>query len=168
MSGETRPPRWLPDEPWPAYTHVPGRTPHPFSEPAGHSYGHQHAKSVSLAPWTACRPYLRGLDLFNYGYYWEAHESWEQVWHAAGRRGATANFLKALIHLAAAGVKLAEGRDAGVAGHLNRAMELLGSPELPDHMLGFDLTALRQTVATRAATPSVSGDDLGLRLVARP
>ncbi|MET2831203.1 DUF309 domain-containing protein [Mesorhizobium shangrilense] len=24
-----------------------------------------------------------GSDLFNHGYYWEAHEAWEPLWHAA-------------------------------------------------------------------------------------
>ncbi|TGQ49534.1 DUF309 domain-containing protein, partial [Mesorhizobium sp. M1C.F.Ca.ET.210.01.1.1] len=24
-----------------------------------------------------------GIDLFNHGYYWEAHEAWEPLWHAA-------------------------------------------------------------------------------------
>jgi hypothetical protein len=28
--------------------------------------------------------YLCGIDLFNYGYYWE-HEIWESLWHACGR-----------------------------------------------------------------------------------
>ena len=33
-------------------------------------------------------------QLFNAGYYWEAHEVWEGLWHAYGRRGATADVLK--------------------------------------------------------------------------
>ena len=37
--------------------------------------------------WHLCRPYLYGIDLFNDGYYWEAHEVWEGLWHACGLRG---------------------------------------------------------------------------------
>jgi predicted metal-dependent hydrolase len=69
--------------------------------------------------------YLYGLDLFNHGYYWEAHEAWESQWHAAGRHGPAADFLKALIKLAAAGVKAREGRAAGVRQHAQRAERLL-------------------------------------------
>ena len=65
-----------------------------------------------------------GCDLFNHGYYWEAHEAWEGLWHASGQRGVTADFLKGLIKLAAAGVKVREGRPAGVSRHAQRAIEL--------------------------------------------
>ena len=56
--------------------------------------------------------FRRGVALFNAGYYWEAHEAWEGLWHAYGRRGPTADVLKALIKLAAAGVKVREGQRA--------------------------------------------------------
>ena len=65
-----------------------------------------------------------GLDLFNFGYYWEAHETWEQIWHAAGRSGPLADFIKGLIKLAAAGVKARERRPEGVRRHALRAAEL--------------------------------------------
>jgi predicted metal-dependent hydrolase len=68
--------------------------------------------------------YLRGLDLFNHGYYWEAHEVWESLWHACARRGRSADFLKGLIKLAAAGVKVREGRRRGVVDHARAAAEL--------------------------------------------
>jgi hypothetical protein len=55
------------------------------------------------------RAYLRGIDLFNFGYWWESHEAWEGLWRACGRRGPAADFLKGLIKLAAAGVKASTG-----------------------------------------------------------
>jgi predicted metal-dependent hydrolase len=64
------------------------------------------------------------LDLFNHGYYWEAHEEWEGLWHACGRRGTTADFLKGLIKLAAAGVKVREGQPRGVLSHARGAAAL--------------------------------------------
>jgi hypothetical protein len=82
------------------------------------------AAAPDPAHWHACRPYLYGLDLFNQGYYWEAHEAWESLWHAAGRGGLLGDFLKGLIKLAAAGVKAREGRPAGASRHATRAEEL--------------------------------------------
>ena len=119
-------PRYLPDEPFPAYAFVPGRSPHPFSDPAGHSY--QHVPEQPAKPdadkWSENRTFLRGIDLFNHGFYWEAHEAWEGLWHACGRRGMLADFLKGLIQLAAAGVKHREGVPQGVMNHARRAAEL--------------------------------------------
>ena len=65
--------------------------------------------------------YLWALDLFNHGYYWESHVWWEALWHAHGRRGHMADFLKALIKLAAAGVKAKMGEAKGVRLHAERA-----------------------------------------------
>jgi hypothetical protein len=119
-------PRLLPDEPLPPYSYVTGKFPHPIRDPNGHSFGLIPAACAAPEPshWRECRPYLYGLDLFNHGYYWEAHETWEQIWHAAGRRGPMADFFKGLIKLAAAGVKVREGRASGVRSHARRAAEL--------------------------------------------
>jgi hypothetical protein len=118
-------PRLVPDLSLPPYAFVPGRNPHPESDPAGHSYGRHPAPAV-LDPgrWRDCREYLFGLDLFNTGFYWEAHAQWESLWQGAGRKGAVADFVKGLIQLAAAGVKHAEGMPDGVRGHARRAAEL--------------------------------------------
>ena len=128
MSGPdaSRPPRFVPGEPFPAYAYVTGRFPHPTRDPRGHSFGHRPSEPppVTTENWPSSQQYLLGCDLFNHGYYWEAHEVWEGLWQACGRRGTTADFLKALIKLAAAGVKAREGRPLGVARHAARA-ELL-------------------------------------------
>jgi hypothetical protein len=112
--------------PFPAYAYVPGKHPHPIRDPEGHSFG-QPAEAVP-APDPAeleSHPMLcYAVDLFNFGYYWEAHEVWESLWHACGRQGALADLLKGLIHLAAAGVKAREGRQNGVQRHAARAREL--------------------------------------------
>jgi predicted metal-dependent hydrolase len=143
-------PRYLPDEPFPPYAFVPGgRFPHPFSDPAGHSYNtpREHPAAPDLRNWRASRAFLRGVDLFNHGYYWEAHEAWEGLWHACGRRGVVADFLKGLIQLAAAGVKHREGVPQGVTTHARRAAELwretartLGTG--PGRLLGLQIDEL--------------------------
>jgi uncharacterized protein len=137
--------RLVPDEPFPPYSFVPGRFPHPVSDPAGHSFGVVPPATPALDPahWTQNRLYLFAIDLFNAGYYWEAHEAWESLWHACGRAGRTADFLKGLIKLAAAGVKVREGRPAGVVGHARDAADLFrrtGEPH--DRYLGLRLGEL--------------------------
>lgn len=142
----------LSDQPFPAYAHLPGVTPHPIRDPAGHSY---KVRPPEIAPpdpdeWSTCPLYCLGIDLFNSGYYWEAHEAWEAVWVAARRRGALADFLKALIKLAAGAVKIREGTPAGARRHLRRAMELFEivarqSPQPDQLWLGLNPSALRQS-----------------------
>ena len=151
------PPRLLPDWPLPAYAHIPGKTPHPISDPRGHSFGAGRPVVDVLDPehWQACPSYLYGLDLFNHGYYWEAHETWEALWHACKRTGPLADFLKALIKLAAAGVKAGEGKLVGVKTHATRAVDLWrrlaeAVPEGKHVVLGLrirDLIGLADAVA---------------------
>ena len=120
------PVRLLPDEPFPPYSFVPGRFPHPTSHPAGHSFGIAPSLPTELDPerWDTSKPYVHGIDLFNAGYYWESHVEFESLWLGCGRHGVTADFLKALIKLAAAGVKHLEGKPEGVVSAARRAAEL--------------------------------------------
>ncbi len=138
-------PRLLPHFSLPPYSYVPdGPHPHPVRDGAGHHFG----RDVLLSPlepgrWRECIPYLLGIDLFNHGYYWEAHEAWEQLWHLHGRRGPTADFLKGLIQLAAAGVKVRQGVLPGVLSHAQRAAELLRQTSAKlSHSYGLDTAEL--------------------------
>ena len=166
------PPRYLPNEPLPPYAYLPRRAPHPTRDPAGHSFGHHLAPPAVPDPnrWDRCQPYLRGIDLFNYGYYWEAHEAWESVWHACGRIGLTADFLRALIRLAAAGFKAREGRPAGVRRHaaaaaelFERAASIIGG-EHPRHM-GLCLTELARFAKQAEQLPNAAGMDMQAQMV---
>lgn len=49
--------------------------------------------------------YRWGVDLYNYGFYWEAHESWEALWRRAPRGTLAHAFLQGLIQCAAAALK---------------------------------------------------------------
>ena len=128
--------RFLPEIDFPPYTYVPAQTPHPVSDPGGHQFGlePEQPATTDFSPdqWLRSRDYLHGIDLFNHGYYWEAHEAWEAVWHAAGRSGPTADLLKGLIKLAAAGVKTRAGSLAGRRRHCRRAAELFRQAESPN------------------------------------
>ena len=115
--------------PLPSYRHVPGQTPHPISDPDGHRMMGIRVEEppIELARWRDSVAYRYAVDLFNHGFYWEAHEVWEGLWRAAGRAGPTADFLKGLIKLAAALVKSREGRSEGVRRHGRRAGELFAA-----------------------------------------
>lgn len=116
----------------PPYTYIPGRTPHPVSDPRGHSYRMPEETSLSLEQMIA-----RGSFLFEHGFYWEAHEAWEQAWIQLGRTGTKANQIKGVIKLAASGVKCLEENLIGAQRHYQRAKELLvlekskADPQLP-------------------------------------
>lgn len=122
------PMRYSPEFSFPAYAFVPGRHPHPRSDSHGHSYLTPEQVPLPLDPDypERCSDFCYAIDLFNAGFYWEAHEVWEGLWIASGRAGEIADFLKALIKLAAAGVKARVGQMTGVQRHALRSLELLG------------------------------------------
>ena len=121
----------------PPYAYVPGHWPHPTRDAAGHGHG-QASDSGDVTPitepwWNDAR-FRRGITLFDAGYYWEAHEVWEGLWIAAGRRGPVADLVGAFIKIAAAGVKLRQHRRASAAKLGARARDGLASlPENFDH-----------------------------------
>lgn len=123
-------PRYAPARPLPPYAYVPGAgLPHPVNDPGGHLHesGGQMGQGYAderdrNAEWNYA------VDLFNHGFPWEAHEAWEGVWHALGRTTPDALAVRGLIHLAAACVKIREGRPVGVARHARRARDLLTNP----------------------------------------
>ncbi|MCF7804406.1 MAG: DUF309 domain-containing protein [Candidatus Marinimicrobia bacterium] len=119
-------PRFVPDRNLPEYTFIPGEAPHPINDPEGHSYGKPEPSPASLDPgnWKQSGSYLFGIDLFNHGFYWEAHEEWEGLWHATGHTTGAGDFLKGLIKLAAAGVKMRQRNEHGKTKHSGDAGEI--------------------------------------------
>lgn len=105
------PPRYS-QRPFPAYRFIPGRSPHPTRDPDGHSYGREETappESFDPAHWHRYETYLYGVDLYNHGYWWEAHEAWEACWIAAGKHTETGLFLQGLIQIAAGSLKKHQG-----------------------------------------------------------
>lgn len=136
--------RLAPELPFPAYAYVPGRHRHPARAGARHT-------PDGGAPGTT---QLYALDLFNHGYYWEAHEAWEALWHELARHGPEGRLLRALIALAAAGVKAREGNARGVVRHLGRAAALLRDlgAERPV-VLGLNVAEIAAFAESVAAAP---------------
>jgi Domain of unknown function (DUF309) len=117
-------PRWLPQKSLPPYAYLPGKNPHPVRDPAGHSYRVEPIR-VTAEVSLCSDAFLWGLDLFNHGYYWEAHEAWEGLWQVADRDGSLRMLFKSLILLSAAGVKIRERKNAAARRHAMRAAALL-------------------------------------------
>jgi len=119
--------RLAPSQQFPPYMHDPGKTPHPYRHEDGHSHGQPEPTVSPLDPAAPLdsEAYLYGFDLFNHGYFWESHVWWEALWHAHGRKGDVAELLRALIRLAAAGVKARAQIPGGVRKHCRATAGLL-------------------------------------------
>jgi hypothetical protein len=124
---EKKIPRLLPSAPLPEYTHIlQSGTPHPFRDPKGHSYGRKfkNMKPLVADEWAENRSYLAAIDLFNHGYYWEAHEEWERLLRVSVPDSPVGRFLKGLVKLSAAGMKVREHSIHGVRRHAASAGEV--------------------------------------------
>lgn len=80
----------------------------------------------------------RGIELFNAGRYYEAHEELEAAWNQAPRPERF--FLQSLVHCAVAWHHAAQGNPAGAILQARRAMRKLAG-YLPEHG-GVDTRAL--------------------------
>ncbi|MEE8055283.1 MAG: DUF309 domain-containing protein [Gammaproteobacteria bacterium] len=143
----TAPTRYT-DRPLPRYRFVPGRAPHPTRDKDGHSY---NKPPVQLAPfdpeeWAACEEYLYGVDLFNHGYWWEAHEALEAVWMAAGRRTESGLFIQGLIQIAAAHLKRFQGFHDVAIRMSEQGLEKM--KQINGYFLGIDVPAFRCAVTS--------------------
>ncbi len=87
-----------------------------------------------------------GVDLFNAGYYWEAHVFFERSWREATDAGepTMALFFQALVQLAAALVNRRRGKPTGEAKLRARSLEKLRQSrrELGGSILGVPVDEL--------------------------
>lgn len=105
--------------PFPPYRYVPGMHPHPIAHPLGHSHRprgapHPHVIHVPPERWRESEDYLYGCDLYNHGYWWEAHEAWEGLWQTCDKKATQGRFLQGLIQAAACHLKVHMGSRSGV------------------------------------------------------
>lgn len=149
-------PRLLPSTDLPDYTYVPGSdTPHPYRDARGHSYQRKSPspKMLTANTWAENRHYLLALDYFNHGYYWESHEEWERLLRTTGTDSPVGRFLKGLVKLSAAGVKVRENSIHGVRRHAASAGEVFADVAAEvgtEYFCGLEFTTL-QFAADRAA-----------------
>jgi len=133
--------------PFPPYRYLPFQRdtplPHPRTNPDGHSYNQDEDYLPSFEPddWSSCEPYLFGIDLFNHGYWWEAHEALETVWLAAGQKSTLCGkFVQGLIQLAGAQLKRFTGETRGAQSLTKSGIEKLHLTE--GIYLGIEVKAL--------------------------
>ena len=74
---------------------------------------------------------LRGIELFNSGLYWEAHEVWEEEW-TPDRKGRDSGFYKGLIQVAAGCLHYTRRNRRGAVNKWSSGAEYL-RPYLPAH-----------------------------------
>lgn len=128
---------------FPAYRFIPGRSPHPTRDPDGHSRGREPPVPAGFDParWRDCETYLYGVDLFNHGYWWEAHEAWEGCWIAAGKTTPIGLFLQGLIQISAACLKNYQGHADGAGRLLADGLDKF--PAGGELLLGIDTAMLK-------------------------
>ncbi|HKW59799.1 MAG TPA: DUF309 domain-containing protein [Candidatus Dormibacteraeota bacterium] len=80
-----------------------------------------------------------GVDLFNKGEYWHAHELWEREW-TPDRRGPDSGFYKGLIQVAAGCLHYTRHNRRGAINKWRSGADYL-RPFLPSHK-GVDLAPL--------------------------
>ena len=144
--------------PWPRYTgrvlpaqaYVPGKghgTGRPQAlEAAAPGDGEPAAAPEGKTDWQRHPAFLWGLDLYNHGYPWEAHEVWETLWRQAPRPSAVRDLLQALIQCAAAVVHATAGRTAGQRRLAERALARLAAVHaaVGPRCLGIDVASQAQ------------------------
>ncbi len=156
--------RYAPARPLPPYAYLPGGPlPHPTSHPDGHSFSsapETPAEYLEPRRWRENDDYLFGVDLYNHGYLWEAHEVWEGLWHRAKHDPVQADLLQGLIQCAAAALKVPMEQPGGLA-KLSRVgterLERVAREGGPDYM-GLDLFGFVRAFRAFAASNPTSMD----------
>lgn len=127
--------------PLPLYRFIPKLAPHPTREPKGHSHGRAGEPEPGEAG------FRHGVDLYNCGCWWEAHEAWEAVWLAADDESPRRAAIQGLIQVANAHLKLEQSRGRAVARLRGKYSVLFDTAAgLAPGALGFDLDAWRAAV----------------------
>lgn len=99
--------------------------------------------------------YLEGIRLFNAHQYFEAHEAWEEVWHAAA--GLKHTFYQGMIQAA---VSLEHYRRANPRGVISLHRSYLARLEkLPSPFMGLNLARFMREMET-ALRPVLSANPL--------
>jgi len=85
----------------------------------------------------------RGVELFNSGRYWDAHEVWEHEW-MPDRKGPESGFYKGLIQVSAGCLHYSRRNRRGAVNKWRSGADYL-RPYLPKHR-GIDLAPLVSSV----------------------
>ena len=171
-------PRLAPRRPFPPYRHVPGTTPHPRTDPAGHSFGRTEPDDdgslFTADDWAVNETYLYGVDLYNYAFWWESHEQWELLWKPLDRDSREGLFLRGLIQASATLLKVHAGNARGVSQLFRRSRSNLMAAAGDGHhpYMGLEVQPfvanLQRFIETTAAGSAHDIADLPVIKLARP
>lgn len=92
----------------------------------------------------ATRHFLHGIDLFNSGEFFEAHEEMEEAMNLLGDDDRDWDFYLGLLRAAVANHKLSQGAVDGGIIHLRAALKFLAP--YPDRHNGIKLTEFRDAL----------------------
>lgn len=150
------------DQSLPAARFIPGMFPHPSRNPEGERKNPEIHRPWTPEQWPTLRAYLRGIDLFNRWYFWEAHEAWETLWRAHPPQSEPARFVQGLIGTAAALLKIRMGNPRAARTLSQAAGERLAS--FQGIWMGLEVERFRSELARYFATvdtgsPPVLGAD---------
>lgn len=135
------------DRPLPAYAYIPGHTPRP-----GRGQDSRLPEKFEGHPtfpqdrWYDSEEYRYGIDLLNFGFWWESHEVFEKLWRVVGPKSSEGNFFQALIQLAAAQVKRRMGNHAAAKRLASKAVDRL--TKAPASYMGMNVGKLIQDIAS--------------------
>lgn len=164
MNDDGRVVRYAPTLELPSYAFLPGRAPHPTRDPRGHSFKIETPAVIDPAPdrWRDNAAWLFGVDLYNHGFAWEAHEAWEILWRTT-RDPDQKRFVQGLIQCAAAALKQNLGNAVGCA-----RLACLGTDKLDDLRTRIPGRYMGLNHAAFAADFRAFGTSAAARFEARP
>ena len=93
--------------------------------------------TIQLTP-PEVQHFAAGIELFNEGRFWHAHEAWEEIWKEHAEDGRI--FFQGLIQLAAGYHQLSRGITRGFVTHIRQAREKLAL--FPENFLDVNVAAL--------------------------
>ncbi len=114
--------RQVPQYPFPDYAYIPGTR-----------AKEEKRKDIPHFDFQNDDAYLYGVDLFNHEFYYEAHEVWEELWHFVGHKTERGLFLKALIQMAGARLKMIMGQEEPANRLELRARQILNNLDISKH-----------------------------------
>jgi hypothetical protein len=129
--------RFAPQVPLPTVAFVPGRA---GSKRPADGWLKVDARTLPPDRWRENEAWLHGVDLWNAGFLWEAHEAWETIWRIP-YDAEQAEFLRGMIQCAAAGLKLAIGNGSSATNLARASLDRIGriEPLATGRFMGLDL-----------------------------
>jgi len=113
--------------PFPERKYLPGESIHPSKHPEGSHIPEvpSDMTTFDIDTWRHSQPYLYAIDLFNFGYWWEAHEVLEDLWVQTGKTTVIAKFIQGIIQISAALLKDSQSVPIGASRLVARGLPKL-------------------------------------------